>query len=258
MVVQLARRGNLFHAAAVHDDDAVGDVHGLLLVVRDDHRGRVRLVVQAPQPVAQLLAHACVERAERLVEQQHLRVDRERTGEPHALALATRELGRVAVAEPRQLHELEQLGHALLDLRARPAANLEPERNIVPDGHVLEGGVVLEDEADAARLRRDVRHVASLEVDAALVRPLEPCDHTQQRRLAAAARPEQRRQGSGFDLDGDAVERSEVAEALDDGSRLDHRAPSFGLSAVIKISVVTAISASTTADAYAPTSSKAW
>ena len=50
------------------------------------------LVVQPAQPCAELGAHARVERAERLVEQEHLGVDRERAGETHALALAAGEL----------------------------------------------------------------------------------------------------------------------------------------------------------------------
>ena len=51
--------------------------------------------------LAQLRADARVERAERLVEQQHLRLDGERAGERHALPLAARELRRVAVARSR-------------------------------------------------------------------------------------------------------------------------------------------------------------
>src|SRR2546422_8172294 len=38
------------------------------LVVGDEHAGHVDLVVQATEPLAQLLAHLGVERAERLVE----------------------------------------------------------------------------------------------------------------------------------------------------------------------------------------------
>ena len=70
--------------------------------------------------------------------------------------------------------------------------------------------------------------------------------------------PSRARERARFDLDRDVVERGEVAEALDDLPRLDHRVSSLGLSAVIRISVVTAMSASTTAAAYAPTSSKDW
>ncbi len=53
--------------------------------------------MQPPQPLAQLRAHLRVERAERLVEQQHPRLDRERARQRHALALTAGELGRVAL-----------------------------------------------------------------------------------------------------------------------------------------------------------------
>ena len=120
-VVELLRPGDLLDAAVVHDDDAVGDLHRLFLVVRDDHGRRVRLVVQPAQPGAQLGADARVERAERLVEEQHLGLDRERAGQAHALALAAGELRRIALGEALQLHELEQLVHARLDLGPRRA-----------------------------------------------------------------------------------------------------------------------------------------
>ena len=93
--------------------DLVGDVHRLLLVVRDEDRRHVHLVVQAAQPGAQLLAHARVERAERLVEEEHLRLDGERARERHALPLAAGELRGVAVGRARELDELEQLVDAL-------------------------------------------------------------------------------------------------------------------------------------------------
>ena len=82
--------------------------------------------------MAQLLAHSCVERAEGLVEKQHLRVDGKSAGEAHALSLAAGELSRVALAEPCQLDEIEQLGHALLHLGPRPSADLQPERHVLP------------------------------------------------------------------------------------------------------------------------------
>ena len=78
----------------------VGELHRLLLVVGDQDRRDVDLVVQAAQPRAQLGADVGVQRAERLVEQQHLGLDRERARQRHALALAARQLGRVALVEP--------------------------------------------------------------------------------------------------------------------------------------------------------------
>ena len=99
-VVELARPGDLFDPSVAHHDDPVGDLHRLFLVVRDEHGGGVRFLVQAAQPKAELRADASVQRAERLIEQEHLRLGSECAGERHALPLATRELGRVAVAEP--------------------------------------------------------------------------------------------------------------------------------------------------------------
>src|SRR5439155_8469365 len=143
------------------------------------HGRRVRLVVEAAQPRAQLLAHARVERAEGLVEQQHLWIDRERTRKSHTLTLATGQLRWVALGKPFQLHELEQVVHALRDLRARPATHLEAESDVLAHGHVLERRVVLEDEADAALLRSPAGDVLTVQEDHALVGTLEPGDHAQ-------------------------------------------------------------------------------
>jgi hypothetical protein len=81
---------------------------------------------------------------------------------------------------------------------------------------VLEGRVVLEDEADAALLRRDSGRVVPEDDDLALVRLLEPRDHAEQRRLAASARPQERGEGTRLDVERDVLERGEVVEALRD------------------------------------------
>ena len=97
----------------VHDHDAIGDLEGFLLIVGDEDAGDVNLVVQPAQPLAQLLAHLRVERAERLVEQQHLRRGGQRAGQGDALALAAGELRRHLVAEALELDQAQQLVDAL-------------------------------------------------------------------------------------------------------------------------------------------------
>ena len=69
------------------------------------HARHVHLLVQPPQPAAQLLPHLRVQRPERLVEQQHLRLDREGPGERDALALPAGELGGPALGQHVELHE---------------------------------------------------------------------------------------------------------------------------------------------------------
>ena len=65
--------------------------------------------VQLAQPGPELLADLGVEGAERLVEQEHPRLDGQGPGQGHALALAAGELGGVAVGQVPDAHQIEQL-----------------------------------------------------------------------------------------------------------------------------------------------------
>src|SRR6187397_976162 len=252
-VVQLARRADLLDAALIEDDDLAGDLHRLLLVVRDDDGRHVHLVVEAAQPGAQLLAHTRVEGAKGLVEEQHARFPRQRAGERHPLPLAARELGWVALRETLELDELEQLVHATADLLARPLPNRQPERDVVVNGHVLEGRVVLEDHPDPSCARRPVGDVRVTDQHLARVRRLEPRDHTEERRLPAPAGAEQRRQRPLRDRDRHVRQRGELAEALRHVHYRDaHQWCSFGWKTRNRTTVAIAISASTTDAAYAP------
>ena len=151
-----------------------------------------RSLVQAAQPVAQLDPHLRVERAERLVEQQHLRLDRQRARERHPLPLPARQLRRVALAEAVELDQRQELGDLAAPLLLRHLADAEPEGDVRLDGHVLEERVALEHEAEAALLGRQARHVGVAEQHLAGVGLLEPGDHPQHRRLPRPRRPEQR------------------------------------------------------------------
>ena len=78
----------------VHDDDAVGDLEGLLLVVGDEDARDADLIVEASQPAPQLLPDLGVEGPEGLVEQEDPRLDGEGPGQGDTLALPSRELRR--------------------------------------------------------------------------------------------------------------------------------------------------------------------
>ena len=72
-VVDLAGRAELVDPALVHDRDAVGHGHRLLLVVRDHDEGDADVALDRLELDLHGLAELQVQRAERLVEQQHLR-----------------------------------------------------------------------------------------------------------------------------------------------------------------------------------------
>ena len=114
----LGGRALLLDPALVHDDDPVGHFQGLLLIVRDKHAGHVDFVVQPAEPAAQSLPDLGVQGAERLVQQQHLRLDGQCPSQGHPLPLPARKLRRIAALEPVELHQLEQLLHLRANLLA--------------------------------------------------------------------------------------------------------------------------------------------
>jgi hypothetical protein len=182
--------------------------------VGDEDRGHVDVLVQPPQPGAELLAHARVECPEGLVEEQHLGLHRERPRQGHALALAAGELRGVALGEAVEMHERQQLLHPGGDLGLRALANLQAEGDVVGHSHVLEGGVVLEDEAHVAALGGQRGGVLAGDQHPALVGLLEPRDHTQEGRLPAPARPQEGRERPLGDVHRHVLDGGEVAEAL--------------------------------------------
>ncbi len=88
--IELEGLADLLHLAAVHDDDAVGKHQGLGLGMGDEDEGDAEAALQELQLVLDRFAQIGIERAERLVEQQDLRLDDEAARQRHALALTTR------------------------------------------------------------------------------------------------------------------------------------------------------------------------
>ena len=56
-LVEILRRAELLEPAEVHDADAIGDRHGLFLIVRHEYRRDARLALQ----LANLRAHLCAQ-----------------------------------------------------------------------------------------------------------------------------------------------------------------------------------------------------
>ena len=120
MLVDLGGRAQLGDVALVEHRDAVGHRQGLVLVVRDEDERDADLALDLLELDLHLLAQLEVERAEGLVEQQHLGAVDEGAGERDALALAAGELRRGTIAVGAEPHRLERLLRALD--AARPTA----------------------------------------------------------------------------------------------------------------------------------------
>ena len=118
----------LFDVAVEHDRDPVAHAHRLFLVVRDEDEGDAELGLEQLELDLHLLAELAVERAQRLVEQQHAGPVDECPGERHPLLLAARELARLAVGEMGHLDHVERIADAVGDLRLRHTASAATRR----------------------------------------------------------------------------------------------------------------------------------
>ena len=214
------RRANLLDTARVHHHDAIRDLERLLLVVRDEHRGHADVVVQAPEPAPQLLPHASVERTERLIEQQNLRLGCERPSERDALALAAGELVGIARRQAIEPEEREQLRDLLGDAGLGLLAHAQRKPDIGGDRHVLEQGVVLKDEADAAGAHIEPGRLAAGDPDATRVVALESGDDPQKRRLARTRWAQERDELTRAYLETHVLQRLKPAKGARDAGDL--------------------------------------
>ena len=100
MVEDLARRTLFHNDAAVHKDDAVGDVAGKAHLVRHDDHGHA-IACQVAHDTQNVANQLGIERRRGLVKEHNMRVHRQGAGDGNALLLAARELAR---------HKVDTLG----------------------------------------------------------------------------------------------------------------------------------------------------
>src|SRR3954454_9073980 len=220
LVVDLGGRADLLHLALVHHDDLVGKLERFLLVVRHQKARHAELAVKLVEPTPEILADLRVERPERLVEQQDLRLRCERARQRDTLPLPARQLVRKPVGERRQLHQIQQVADPLVARLLRFLSDAQTEGDVVGHRHVPEQRVVLKHEPDLALLHAFDRQLVLAHEDAALVRLFEGGDHPQYGALARSVRPKQRRDlalGRGERDVADRLERAELlGDAVDD------------------------------------------
>ena len=119
--------------ALVEHADPVAERERFAHVVRDDDHGLAQAILDAAKLGVQLGAGHRIERAERLVHQQHRRIDRQRARDADALTLAAGQLVRPACREllRRQSDQVEQLVRARRDALRRPPLEPRHDRDVV-------------------------------------------------------------------------------------------------------------------------------
>jgi hypothetical protein len=90
VVIDLLRRADLRHDALFHDDNLVGQSHGLRLIVGDIDGGDTRLLLDAANLGPHGHPQLGVQIGQRFVKEQHPGLEDQRPGQRHALLLAAR------------------------------------------------------------------------------------------------------------------------------------------------------------------------
>ncbi len=196
----------------IHDADAAGQGHRLLLIVSDNDEGHAELVLKADELELSVLPQFFVQGAQWLVEQQQFGALHQRARQGHALLLAAGELMRLAFAETAELDEFQHGRHPFGDLRLWHAVLLQAECDVLLHGHVRKQGVRLEHHVDRTFIRGHARHVLAVDEDAAGTGGLETAQHPQQCGLTAPGRAEKTEYFTFVDLQRDVVDRIEIAE----------------------------------------------
>ena len=114
-----------------HDHHPVGECDRLLQVVGDEQHGLAVAGPQLEQQVAHDLPGLGVERPERLVHQQDVRIADQHLGKADALPLAARELVGIAVAERGKPDALEPGLRSLEGLGPGDTSDLEADGDVV-------------------------------------------------------------------------------------------------------------------------------
>ena len=147
----------------IHDDAMVGERHCLLLVMGDMNEGGADALLHGLELVLHLAPELEVEGAERLVEQQHGRLDDQGAGQRHALPLAAGELMRPLAADGLSRPTSARRLRALLRSRWPVEPRIRrPKPTLAADRHMRKERIVLEDRRGRPLRRRQAVQSAPL------------------------------------------------------------------------------------------------
>ena len=191
LVVDIGRAADLLDNAVVHDNHAVAHGERLFLVVGDVDKGDAGALLNALQLDLHVLAQLEVERAERLVEQQHTRLAHQRTRDGDTLLLTAGKTGHIAVFKAAQTNQLEHFCGFALDVCAVQLFDVQTECNILRNIQVREQRIALEHGVDLTLVGRNIVQALAVEEYIAGIRLLKAADDAQCGRFAAAGRTEQ-------------------------------------------------------------------
>ena len=200
-----------------HHDDAVGQLHRLGEIVRDQQGRLVERLLDLRDLVAQQQARLLVECREGLIHQQNLGLRDERARDRNALAHAARQLRGKTLLERGEADHVDEMVCPVHALGFRDALQFERKGDIVDDIAPRKGRFLLEHHADGGMGRRN-----ALVADhhRALVIAEQTADDVEKGGLAAARRANHRDEFALRDIERNMIHRRDdlliATESFDD------------------------------------------
>ena len=220
-IIEIGGPAVLLDAATAHQDDTVSHAHGFGLVMGHiDHRDPQTLL-QGADLAAQLLPKLGIQIGERLVEQANRRLGDQSPAERDALLLAAGKLRGLAPQQRLQSEQRCDTPEPARYLLSGDAANRKAEGDVVGDRQMRKQRVGLKHHGDAARGAGLAANIAPLDLDHAGGGLIEPGDHSQHGRLAAAGRPEQNDEFALLDGKGNVIDCPRGAPCPGHGANID-------------------------------------
>ena len=219
--VEIVCRRDLDDAAEIHHRDAVGDVTHDREVVRDEEIGQLEVSLELFEQIDDLRPNRNVERRDRLVADDEVRIHRERARDSDPLSLAARELVRVARRSIlRQTDAHEQIAHAPVRVALRREPMHAHRLGDHPTHRVprIQGRErILEDHLHPPPQRPQValaerREILPVEGDPPGRRLVQADDRPADRGLAAARFTDEPERLAALDRERDIVDRLDVAD----------------------------------------------
>ena len=204
--------------AAIEERDPLAEALGLLEDVRRED-DRLALLLERGQEVLHEDDVDRVEAAERLVEDEDLRVVDDRPEELDLLLHALAQLLGLLLEPWAEVHRVDPRREALQRGRLVDALDRREEEELVDDLHLPVEAALLGQVADA--LLELLAHRLAEDADLALVGLRDVHDHPDRRRLAGAVRAEEAERDAVRNLEVELVHRRELAEALHDAVERD-------------------------------------
>ena len=156
------------------------------------------LKLDAADLFAHLNAQAGIQVAERLIQEQQIRLFDQRTGDRHTLLLAAGKLARFAVKEVVHMDQFRHFKSSFLPFILGYILDLQRESNVLHHGHMRIKGIVLEDETDTAVSRFHIGHIAVIKPDLTARDRNNARKHIQNGGLTASGRAQKAGQFTGI------------------------------------------------------------